>query len=69
MFPWAQAIESSTPDKRVTWALIRRELGGLMYRVSSMKFLEPSEGEEAVTAKLRELNEELHVAFRRLAED
>lgn len=58
-------IESTaTSESKVTFSLIKEAMGELLYKLSSMKFLEPSEGEEALKAKMEELREELTAAFR-----
>lgn len=59
------SIESTaTSENKVTFGLIKETMSDLMYKLSSMKFLEPSDGEEAVLAKIGELKEELTKAFR-----
>lgn len=54
---------------KVTFNLIKSRLGDLLYKLSSQKFEEPSQGEEAVKAKLRALNEEIRERFRALEEE
>ena len=54
---------------KVTFNLIKSRLGDLLYKLSSQKFEEPSQGEEAVKAKLRALNEEIKERFRALEEE
>lgn len=59
------AIEStSTSENKVTFGLIKDHMNELLYKLSSMKFIEPSDGEEQVTAKMNELRDELTAAFR-----
>lgn len=59
------AIESTaTSENKVTFGLIKDQMNELMYKLSSMKFMEPSDGEEAVTKKMNELRDELTAAFR-----
>lgn len=55
---------TATAESKVTFGLIKEHMGDLLYKVSSMKFIEPSEGEEAVTAKIDSLRDELSAAFR-----
>ena len=54
---------------KVTFNLIKARLGDLLYKLSSQKFEEPSQGEETVKAKLRALNEEIRERFRALEEE
>lgn len=59
------SIESTaTSENKVTFNLIKEQMNELMYKLSSMKFIEPSDGEEAVTKKMNDLREELTAAFR-----
>lgn len=59
------SIESTaTSENKVTFGLIKDHMNELMYRLSSMKFIEPSDGEEAVTASVDKLRDELTAAFR-----
>jgi len=62
------AIESSTEERKITWATIHSSMGSLMDRVSRMKFKNPSDGEEKLVADFRQLNEDLQTAFRNLLE-
>ena len=62
------AIEASTEERKITWAVIHAQMGGLMDRVSRMKFKNPSDGEERLVADFRQLNEDLQTAFRALLE-
>lgn len=55
---------TATSESKVTFGLIKEQMNELLYKVSSMKFLEPADGEEAVTAKMNELRDELTAAFR-----
>lgn len=58
-------IESTaTAENKVTFGLIKEQMNELLYKVSSMKFLEPSEGEDALTNKMDDLRDELTAAFR-----
>jgi len=50
----------------ITFHTIREQMSDLMYRLSSMKFAEPSEGEPAVTAQFDKLHSELTASFREL---
>lgn len=55
---------TATAESKVSFGLIKEHMGDLLYKVSSMKFIEPSEGEEAVTARIDSLRDELTAAFR-----
>lgn len=58
-------IESTaTSDSKVTFGLIKEQMNELLYKLSSMKFIEPSDGEKQVVSKMNELRDELTAAFR-----
>jgi len=62
-----RSVESTAQsENKITWAIIADQLRDVMYQLSSQKFLEPSEGEEKVKAKLAELAETLRTRFRNL---
>lgn len=62
-----RSVESTAQsENKITWAIINDQLRDVMYQLSSQKFLEPSEGEEAVKAKLDALAETLQTRFRNL---
>jgi V-type H+-transporting ATPase subunit A len=44
-------------------------MGDLMYRIASMKFEDPADGEAAVVHKLSELGNDLHASFRQLEDE
>lgn len=59
------SIEStSTSENKVTFGLIKESMSELLYKLSSLKFLEPSDGEEAMKSKMDALRDELTAAFR-----
>mmetsp|Transcript_4390 Transcript_4390/g.8655 ORF Transcript_4390/g.8655 Transcript_4390/m.8655 type:complete len:608 (-) Transcript_4390:1362-3185(-) len=60
------AVESSSADRKITFAVIKEQMQELMYRLTCMKFLEPGDGEEQVKAELDKLRDDLTVAFRTL---
>jgi len=64
-----KAVESSSSDKKVTWNQIRNSIGDLLFKLTSMKFQDPADGEQALTAHFRALNEQIYTAFRNLGED
>jgi len=63
-----KAIESSDADQKLTWGYIRKELADLLHALSSMKFQEPSEGEEACKIAYAKLTEDIKTRFRNLGE-
>ena len=54
---------------RVTLNVIKQRLGDTLYKLTSQKFEDPSDGEAAVAAKLKAVHEELVDRFRALEED
>eukprot|EP01104_Vermistella_antarctica_P005356 TRINITY_DN1585_c0_g1_i1.p1 TRINITY_DN1585_c0_g1~~TRINITY_DN1585_c0_g1_i1.p1 ORF type:complete len:638 (+),score=210.50 TRINITY_DN1585_c0_g1_i1:46-1914(+) len=62
-----KAIEaSSTSDNKMTVDHIKAQLGDIMYKLTSMKFQKPSDGEALLTTNYKALNEEIITAFRDL---
>jgi V-type H+-transporting ATPase subunit A len=55
--------------QKITFNVIKNRLGDLIYKLSSQKFEDPSEGEEALKAKFAALNEEIRERFRSLEEE
>merc|ERR1711959_342795 len=45
-----EAVEQSTEERRVTYNAIKDNLGPLMYKIVSMKFEDPSQGEASLRA-------------------
>ena len=61
---------SGGPDgQKITFNVIKNRLGDLIYKLSSQKFEDPSEGEVALKAKFLALNEEIKERFRTLEEE
>ncbi|KAM6435364.1 V-type proton ATPase catalytic subunit A-like isoform 2-T2 [Liasis olivaceus] len=62
------AVESTAQSEhKITWAMIRENLGDIMYKLSSMKFQDPGkDGEAKIKAYYSQLNEEMQNAFRNL---
>ncbi|RIB21944.1 V-type proton ATPase catalytic subunit A [Gigaspora rosea] len=52
----------------ITWAKIRERMGDLLYKLSSMKFEDPADGEEVLRERYQKLNTEIHESFRQLLE-
>lgn len=61
-----KAVESSGEDKKVTWSLIKNQMGDLLYKITCMKFQDPATGEGKVVSHMKALNEEIVNAFRNL---
>lgn len=55
--------------QKITFNVIKNRLGDLIHKLSSQKFEDPSEGEEALKAKFAALNEEIKERFRSLEEE
>eukprot|EP01024_Parvocaulis_polyphysoides_P041001 TRINITY_DN374_c0_g1_i2.p2 TRINITY_DN374_c0_g1~~TRINITY_DN374_c0_g1_i2.p2 ORF type:complete len:256 (-),score=48.10 TRINITY_DN374_c0_g1_i2:231-998(-) len=68
-----QAIErtatGNAEGQKITFNVIKAKLGDLLYKVSSQKFEDPADGEQAITGRLLTLNEELKEKFRALEEE
>jgi len=64
-----QALEQAPADQKLTWAQIKAHTVEVLQKVSGMKFQEPSSGEEAVSAAMKALNEEIQAVFRTLNEN
>ncbi|KAJ7307535.1 hypothetical protein JRQ81_009560 [Phrynocephalus forsythii] len=62
------AVEATAQSEhKVTWAVIRENMGDIMYKLSSMKFQDPvKDGEAKIKAHYAQLNEEMQNAFRNL---
>jgi V-type H+-transporting ATPase subunit A len=58
-----------TDGQKITFNVIKNRLGDLIHKLSSQKFEDPSEGEEALKAKFAALNEEIKERFRTLEEE
>jgi len=63
-----KAVESSSVDHKITFQAIQTAMGGLIYKISSMKFQDPATGEEKIVALYRALYEEISQAFRDFAD-
>ncbi|KAJ1549759.1 H(+)-transporting V1 sector ATPase subunit A [Nowakowskiella sp. JEL0078] len=55
-------VEASS--NQITWTKIRDSMGDLIYKLSSMKFENPSDGEAVVKEKYAKLNKEIEERFR-----
>jgi len=69
-----KAIEDSAQsDDKVTWAKIKAAMGvgsssNLIYKLTSMKFQDPADGEQKLREFYAALNEEIHNTFRSFTE-
>ena len=59
-----RTIEASAGS--ITWAKMRDSLGDILYKLSSMKFEDPAEGEAAIKEKYAKLQKEMEDKFRAL---
>lgn len=50
----------------VTWTKIKESMGDLMYKLTSMKFEDPADGEAVVKERYAKLNKEIEDRFRQL---
>jgi V-type H+-transporting ATPase subunit A len=54
---------------KITYNVIKARLADLLYKITSQKFEDPSEGEAAIKQKLDALTDEIHEKFRALEEE
>ena len=57
-------VEASSGN--LTWAKIRESMGDVLYKLSSMKFEDPAEGEKVLKEKYSKLGKEIEERFRAL---
>ncbi|GBC03239.1 hypothetical protein RclHR1_05020016 [Rhizophagus clarus] len=55
-------------NNEITWAKIRESMNDLIYKLSSMKFEDPAEGEAALRERYQQLQTEIQERFRQLLE-
>eukprot|EP00245_Coleochaete_scutata_P006772 TRINITY_DN21555_c0_g1_i1.p1 TRINITY_DN21555_c0_g1~~TRINITY_DN21555_c0_g1_i1.p1 ORF type:complete len:621 (-),score=138.38 TRINITY_DN21555_c0_g1_i1:674-2536(-) len=55
--------------QKITYNIIKNRLGDLIYKLVSQKFEDPREGEEALCAKFKKLNDDLTAAFHNLEDE
>ncbi|KAI8069984.1 V-type proton ATPase catalytic subunit A [Gongronella butleri] len=58
------AVEAS--NNQITWAKIRDQFGDVIYKLSSMKFEDPADGEAVLVEKYTALQKEIEAKFRDL---
>jgi len=61
-----KAVENQALETKITLQEIKNRLGELIYKITSMKFQLPSDGEEKLKAHFKQLNEEIVQNFRKL---
>jgi len=61
-----QSISKSTDDNKITFNTIKNSMGDLLYKLSTMKFQDPVDGEEHIKQEYADLYEEITNAFRSL---
>jgi len=62
----SKAIENSTADNKVTWNRLKTTMGDTIYNITAQKFKLPADGEEALVADFKALNEEIYKRFHSL---
>ncbi|KAI8377259.1 V-type proton ATPase catalytic subunit A [Blakeslea trispora] len=55
------AVESS--NNQITWSKIREAMGDILYKLSSMKFEDPAEGQDVLCEKYNALHKEIEAKF------
>jgi V-type H+-transporting ATPase subunit A len=64
-----RTVAGGADGQKITFNVIKNRLGDLIHKLSSQKFEDPSEGEEALKTKFAALNEEIKERFRSLEEE
>ncbi|XP_032833116.1 V-type proton ATPase catalytic subunit A [Petromyzon marinus] len=61
------AVETTAQsDNKITWAVIRENMNEILYRLTSMKFKDPQEGEAKIKEDYAKLYDDMQTAFRGL---
>lgn len=63
-----KAVESSSAENKVTFAMIKERLNEVIYRMKRMKFEDPAEGQEALVGRFTQLHEDILAALRNIEE-
>jgi len=63
-----KAIESSSSDNKVTFALLKQRMGDSMYKLTQQKFQRPQDGQEKLVVFFKALQDEIIQAFHNLEE-
>jgi V-type H+-transporting ATPase subunit A len=61
-----KAVELSSGDRKVNLNTIKQHMNKTIYKITAMKFEDPKDGEEVLTAKYKALHEEIQAQFRAL---
>jgi len=61
-----KSVELSGNDRKITLNAIKNHMNKTIYKITAMKFEDPKDGEAKLTAKYKELNEEIQSQFRSL---
>eukprot|EP01118_Nematostelium_gracile_P014321 TRINITY_DN554_c0_g1_i1.p1 TRINITY_DN554_c0_g1~~TRINITY_DN554_c0_g1_i1.p1 ORF type:complete len:623 (+),score=185.41 TRINITY_DN554_c0_g1_i1:1334-3202(+) len=61
-----KAVEAPSEDKKITYMTIKNSMGDILYALTSMKFQDPAQGEEVVSKHMRQVAEDINIAFRNL---
>ncbi|KAF9433218.1 H(+)-transporting V1 sector ATPase subunit A [Entomortierella beljakovae] len=64
LYFYDQAVYSVEASQNGTWAKIKDSLGDLLYKLSSMKFEDPDDGEQILREKYSNLHKEIEERFR-----
>jgi len=64
-----KAVESSDIDRKVTWASIKAAFGELLFKLTSMKFQDPADGQESVVRHMKAIHEQIVTSFRNFGEE
>lgn len=59
----------NSEGQKITFNIIKNRLGDVLYKVTAQKFEDPGEGEAAVKAKMKAVNDELVERFRALEDE
>lgn len=60
---------ANSEGAKANFATIRARMGDLMYKITSQKFENPSDGEAVLKARFAKLADEIAAAFRTLEEE
>mmetsp|Transcript_24320 Transcript_24320/g.67617 ORF Transcript_24320/g.67617 Transcript_24320/m.67617 type:complete len:616 (-) Transcript_24320:156-2003(-) len=64
-----EKTSSGGDSGKITLNVIKQRMGDLLYKLSSMKFEDPTDGEETLKARFAELSDQLRETFRNLEEE
>ncbi|KAL6064671.1 H(+)-transporting two-sector ATPase [Balamuthia mandrillaris] len=63
-----KAVEKTNEDGKITFNAIRQHMGDVIYKLTSMKFEDPADGEEALVSRFKAIQEQVQAAFRSMEE-